>query len=78
MAGIRAPENFPTRDPRSAARMNGRNANPPRFNGFGNATGPGLWNRETGELSHSNIAALEKGGPTGRKVSKSSTRKNLD
>ena len=79
MAGIRAPENFPIRDPRMKGRTNGRNQNAPRYNGFGTASGPGLWTREPyNTLDHSNMAALEKGGPTGRKVSKSSSRKNLE
>jgi hypothetical protein len=80
MAGIRAPEHFHIRQPTDKSMFNGRNANPPRYMEVGGAKNQGIWTKETGDPQspQTNIAALERGGPTGRKVSKSSTRKNLD
>lgn len=80
MAGVRAPENFPIRDPRDKSMKNGRNMNPPRFMEVGGAKGPGIWTKDTGDpmMAQEAVGVLERGGPTGRKVSKSSTRKNLD
>lgn len=78
MAGIMAPDSFPIRKPTDAKRNNGRNVNPPRYMGFGGASGPGIWNKETGQgnLSHGNIAAVE--SPTRVKAAHSSKNRNDD
>lgn len=79
MAGIKAPESYPTRHPTDKAQMNGRIANPPRYMEVGGAKGPGIWGKPTGDpqASESYIGVLERGGP-GVAVGRRSTRKNLD
>lgn len=78
MAGIRAPENFPIRDPREKVMANGRNMNPPRYMEVGGAKNAAIWNKETGDpqMPQEYIGVLERTG--GAKASRSSTRKNLD
>jgi hypothetical protein len=77
--GLVSPDSFPIRDPRDKAMLNGLIANPPRYAELGGASGPGIWNKESGnhgwaQSPQGNIARVEK--PTSMKSSHKSAREN--